>query len=275
MSNIQTTPSSTAQTATQKDLALSLFEYIVAKLIGADQIPPKSIEECNNELRQYSMTRYMKTLYFLCLTSCSILQEEDNQNQTAPKDTPPTRGLYERSLFNSFSFTTYPNGPVAHDVYGTLRGELPMPGDMLFKVGSVLGLNGEDKLTAVRRSVLAFEGRYKSEADLATRSLERLFGGEYTPLADREETGLPGIKYKEIDTQMLIDVSHSFPSWIAATQGIEEELYSLRGVRPVFDFINGKGIRGNISKLLKDEEHLQAELQAFNKFRRKIYQESN
>lgn len=274
MSNIQTTLPIVAKSV-GKSLALSLFEYIVAKLIGADQIPPKSIEECNNELREYSMTRYMKTLYFLCLTSCTILQEEEEDNQRDPKDTPPTRSLYQRSLFNSFSFTTYPNGPVAHDVYGTLRGELPMPGDMLFKVGRVLGLNGEDKLTDVRRSVEAFEGIYKSEADLAKRSLERLFGGEYTPLADREETGLPGIKYKEIDTQMLIDVSHSFPSWIAATQGIEEELYSLRGVRPVFDFINGKGIRGNISKLLKDEEHLQAELQAFNKFRRKIYQESN
>lgn len=274
MSNIQTMPPIVAKPGASKSLALSLFEYIVAKLIGADQIPPKSIKQCNDELREYSMTRYMKTLYFLCLTSCTILQEKDDE-QRESKGIPPVGNLYTRSLFNSFSFTTYPNGPVAHEVYGTLRGEFAMPADMLFKVGRELSLNDGSSLTAVRDSVKEFETDHAYEAELALVSLERLFGGEYTPLGDRKETGLRGIKYKEIDTQMLIDVSHSFPSWIVATQGIEEELYALKGVRPVFDFIDKQNIKGNISALLKDEDLLKAELQAFNKFRRKNNQESN
>ena len=47
-------------TVEEKNLALPLFEYIVAKLIGADQLPPKTVKELNNELKQYSMMRLNK-----------------------------------------------------------------------------------------------------------------------------------------------------------------------------------------------------------------------
>lgn len=248
-------------TVEEKELALPLFEYIVAKLIGADQIPPKTVEELNNELKQYSMTRYMKTLYFLCLTSCTILQDEDANQED----------LYARSLFRSFEFTTYPKGPVAHEVYSYLRGRKDRtPADMLFRVDQVLSLNDGRSLEEMRSKIENFEVIHNSEANLAQRSLERLFGGEYTPLRNREETGLKGIKYKDIDTQMLIDVSHSFPAWIKATRSIEDELYAQQGVQAVSDFIDNKGIKGNISRLLKNDVNLSMEITAFKKFRREI-----
>lgn len=251
------------QTNTQKRkkkaTALSLFEYIVAKLIGADQIPPKSVKELNNELMQYSMTRYMKTLYFLCLTSCTILQDEDANQED----------LYARSLFRSFEFTTYPKGPVAHEVYSYLRGRKDRtPADMLFRVDQVLSLNDGRSLEEMRSKIENFEVIHNSEANLAQRSLERLFGGKYTPLRNREETGLKGIKYKDIDTQMLIDVSHSFPAWIKATRSIEDELYAQQGVQAVSDFIDNKGIKGNISRLLKNDVNLSMEIAAFQEFQR-------
>lgn len=243
----------------KKATALSLFEYIVAKLIGADQIPPKTVEELNNELMQYSMTRYMKTLYFLCLTSCTILQDKKVRQED----------LYARSLFPSFEFTTYPKGPVAHEVYSYLRGRKDTtPTNMLFRVDQVLSLNDGRSLEEMRSKIENFEVNHNSEANLAQRSLERLFGGEYTPLRDREETGLKGIRYKDIDTQMLIDVSHSFPAWIKATRSIEDELYAQQGVQAVSDFITNKKIVGNISDILKDDKNLSMEIVAFQDFRR-------
>ena len=254
----------------KKKLALLLFEYIVAKLIGVDQIPPKTVEELNNELKQYSMTRYMKTLYFLCLTSCTILQEEEAQKQKRRLKASYSGNLYTRSLFQAFEFTTYPKGPVAHEVYSSLRGGLGTtpPTGMLFRVDQVLSLNEGRSLTNICDRIKTFELKYKDEANLAQRSLERLFGGEYTPLRDREETGLKGIKYKDIDTQMLIDVSHSFPAWIKATQSIEDELYAQQGVQAVSAFIDNTGIKGNISRLLKNDVNLSMEIAAFQEFQR-------
>lgn len=245
----------------KKATALSLFEYIVAKLIGADQIPPKTVEELNNELMQYSMTRYMKTLYFLCLTSCTILQDKKVRQED----------LYARSLFPSFEFTTYPKGPVAHEVYSYLRGRTDTtPANMLFRVDQFLSLNEGRSLEEMRGKIENFETNHNSEANLAQRSLERLFGGEYTPLRNREKTGLKGIKYKDIDTQMLIDVSHSFPAWIKATRSIEDELYAQQGVQAVSDFIRNKKIVGNISEILKNDENLSMEIKAFQEFRRDV-----
>lgn len=258
----------------KKKLALTLFEYIVAKLIGADQIPPKTVKELNNELEQYSMTRYMKTLYFLCLTSCTILQDDAKKQEEAEKQkgeakTSSPESLYDRSLFRSFEFTTYPKGPVAHEVYSYLRGkEDTISVGMLFRVNQVLSLNDGRSLEEMRSKVENFEKEHKDEANLAQRSLERLFGGEYTPLRNREETGLKGIKYKDIDTQMLIDVSHSFPAWIKATRSIEDELYAQQGVQAVSDFIRNKKIVGNISDILKDDKDLSMEIEAFQDFRR-------
>lgn len=120
----------------------------------------------------------------------------------------------------------------------------------------------------MRSKIENFEVNHNSEANLAQRSLERLFGGEYTPLRDREETGLKGIRYKDIDTQMLIDVSHSFPAWIKATRSIEDELYAQQGVQAVSDFITNKKIVGNISDILKDDKNLSMEIVAFQDFRR-------
>ena len=222
---------------------------------------------------QYSMTRYMKTLYFLCLASCTILQDDDKKEkgQENKAKISSQESLYARSLFPSFEFTTYPKGPVAHEVYSYLRGRKDTtPADMLFRVDQVLSLNDGRSLEEMRSKIENFEVNHNSEANLAQRSLERLFGGEYTPLRNREKTGLKGIKYKDIDTQMLIDVSHSFPAWIKATRSIEDELYAQQGVQAVSDFIRNKKIVGNISEILKNDENLSMEIKAFLEFRRDV-----
>lgn len=212
----------------------------------------------------------MKTLYFLCLTSCTVILDKVNKRDQAQTN-ESNQSLYELSLFNVFNdITTYPNGPVPDGVYRALRGEDKTPAGMLFKVGRVLSLNDGRSQQDVRNLIIDFEYQFPNDAELTQESLERLFGGEYTPMWSREETGLNGIKYKDIDTQMLIDVSHSFPSWIVATQNIEEELYAQKGVKPVLGFIDGKKISGNISTYLKLEKgaSLLTELKAFEKFRR-------
>lgn len=254
--------------AGEKTTALALFEYVIAKLVGIDQPPAMTIEECHNKLGQHSLSRYMKILYLLGLASCTIALEEDEDRRELHLS-PPERSLYQRSLFHLFNdITTLPRVPVAHGVYSALRDRSFISEGMLFKVDRVLSLNDGISITEVHNCVRAFETEHAHEVDLVKKSLERLFGGAYTPPGDREETGLPGIKYKEIDTQMLIDVSHSFPAWIAATKGIEEELYAQKGLESIFEFIDSKGIKGNISKYLEEENHLRDELRAFEKFRR-------
>lgn len=49
------------------------FEYFVSKLVGLDlkkspSVKELDVEKLNNKLSEYSMTRYMKLLYFFCLT---------------------------------------------------------------------------------------------------------------------------------------------------------------------------------------------------------------
>lgn len=208
----------------------------------------------------------MKTLYFLCLASCSILRDDDIKEGLLPSGI----NLYNRSLFRVFNdLTTYPHGPVAHQVYSTLRGLVKGPAGRPFKAEDVLILNDGCSQGSIKKSMQTFKKRFPWDATLVERSLERLFGGEYTPLGNRHETGLKGIKYKDIDTQMLIDVSHSFPSWITTTKDIEEELYAQEGTKAVFAFITRKKISGNISKFLKQDLNLHAELMAFEQFRRK------
>lgn len=254
--------------AGKKTTALALFEYVVVKLVGIDQPPAMTIEESHNKLRQHSLSRYMKILYLLGLTSCTIALEED-EDRRKPHNSPPERSLYQRCLFHVFNdITTFPNGPVVYEVYRALKDRLSISDGMLFKVDRGLSLNDGISITEVHNRMRAFETEHAHEADLVKKSLERLFGGAYTPPGDREATGLPGIKYKEIDSQMIIDVSHSFPAWIATTQDIEEELYAQKGIESIFDFIYSKGIKGNISRYLKDGDNLRDELKAFEKFRR-------
>ena len=51
---------------------IAVFEFFVSKLIGLDlakigKMAPWKIKEFDQKLSDYTMTRYMKLLYFLCL----------------------------------------------------------------------------------------------------------------------------------------------------------------------------------------------------------------
>lgn len=81
------------------------FEYFVSKLVGLDlKKGPDDVEELNNKLSEYPMTRYMKLLYFLCLTEA----KQEREKGAVPSDILLT-------TFNKFE--AYRNGPVEVDIY--------------------------------------------------------------------------------------------------------------------------------------------------------------
>lgn len=81
------------------------FEYFVSKLVGLDlEKGQGNVEELNNKLSEYPMTRYMKLLYFLCLTEA----KQEREKEAVPSDI----------LLTTFDkFEAYRNGPVEVDIY--------------------------------------------------------------------------------------------------------------------------------------------------------------
>ena len=93
--------------AGKKTTALALFEYVVVKLVGIDQPPAMTIEESHNKLRQHSLSRYMKILYLLGLTSCTIALEED-EDRRKPHNSPQN-GVSIRGAYSMFLMTLLPS----------------------------------------------------------------------------------------------------------------------------------------------------------------------
>lgn len=83
------------------------FEYFVSKLVGLDLNKcPSDVGNLNKELSEYSMTRYMKLLYFFCLTD--VKRKRDSANP--PKGTNILLDIFD-------NFKAYLNGPVEVDIY--------------------------------------------------------------------------------------------------------------------------------------------------------------
>lgn len=247
--------------------SVSLFEYIVAKLVGIGEMPPKSTQEYNEELKQYNMTRYMKTLYFLCLASCCVIRDEEGINNQSTLEETRSLGLYKKSLFRLFKFTTFPNGPVEQSIYAHMRTPerrvhgLTIGREIKMKTNN----ENESRESVISKGILMYEDKFGETVDLVKKSLKYLFGGEYTPYSQKQESGSDLIKYKEIDTQMLIDVSHSFPTWRAQK---DDRLRDLKGAEAIFAFIKENRLEKNMSRHLEEGANLMAEIRAFEEFRR-------
>ncbi|WP_211605276.1 hypothetical protein [Porphyromonas gingivalis] len=87
---------------------IAVFEFFVSKLIGLDlakigKMAPWKIKEFDQKLSDYTMTRYMKLLYFLCLVDAKGGDGGTNSGE----------GLL--SIFNNF--VAYQRGPVEEDIY--------------------------------------------------------------------------------------------------------------------------------------------------------------
>ena len=87
---------------------IAVFEFFVSKLIGLDlakieEMPPWEISRFDQKLSDYTMTRYMKLLYFLCLVDAKGGEGETNS------------GGKLLSIFDNF--VAYQRGPVEEDIY--------------------------------------------------------------------------------------------------------------------------------------------------------------
>lgn len=179
-----------------------LFEYIVTKLIGVVDGEPFNIEGKNEELRRYNLKYYMKTLYFLCLASYL----DENGRITSNID-------YKSGLFSVLdSFTAYPAGPVERDIYHTI---LSRKGLNFFEY--------DGDVFKIKNSGKAFPNIGDDLKNQIDNSFRLLFSGSFTPpskkgsLDDRTEKNKEdSLLYAELDTQMLIDLSHLFPFWKTA-----------------------------------------------------------
>lgn len=88
---------------------IAVFEFFVSKLIGLDstkigKMTSREIEEFDQKLSDYTMTRYMRLLYFLCLADAK--QRGDAGTNSGGK---------LLSIFDNF--VAYRNGPVEEDIY--------------------------------------------------------------------------------------------------------------------------------------------------------------
>ena len=88
---------------------IAVFEFFVSKLIGLDlakigKMAPWKIKEFDQKLSDYTMTRYMKLLYFLCLVDAG--GEGGGETNSGGK---------LLKIFNNF--VAYQRGPVEEDIY--------------------------------------------------------------------------------------------------------------------------------------------------------------
>ena len=88
---------------------IAVFEFFVSKLIGLDstkigKMTSREIEEFDQKLSDYTVTRYMKLLYFLCLADAKQRGE-----------TGTNSGGKLLSIFDNF--VAYRNGPIEEDIY--------------------------------------------------------------------------------------------------------------------------------------------------------------
>lgn len=94
---------------------IAVFEFFVSKLIGLDstkigKMTSREIEEFDQKLSDYTVTRYMKLLYFLCLADAKQRGE-----------TGTNSGGKLLSIFDNF--VAYRNGPIEEDIYLNLQDE--------------------------------------------------------------------------------------------------------------------------------------------------------
>lgn len=88
---------------------IAVFEFFVSKLIGLDstkigKMTSREIEEFDQKLSDYTMARYMRLLYFLCLADAKQRGE-----------TGTNSGGKLLSIFDNF--VAYRNGPIEEDIY--------------------------------------------------------------------------------------------------------------------------------------------------------------
>lgn len=178
------------------------FEYIVTKLIGLDlkkenlaAMDPTRRKELNEKLSEYPMTRYMKLLYFLCLTEAIVERDKQKTNATPQDENAKTKMPELLKLFDNF--VAYKNGPVDIDIYENRRNE-GMFSLFTFESDGMLKLR-ENNLDSKAKSVL-------NETD---KSLETAVDDALKALNENGSKIIPGKSILEQSTTAVVDLSHN------------------------------------------------------------------
>lgn len=181
------------------------FEYFVSKLVGLDLEKEKrkrrlrlidlgkkktlsKENDLNKKLSEYSMTRYMKLLYFLCLTDAN--QEEKGKEGAVPDD----------NLLKTFdNFEAYLNGPVEVDIYENRLYE-----------GIFTLFTFEEGRLRLRKKRLARKA--KKILKETSPEVRKAIGGALSDLRDKGSKIVPNKSILEQDTISLVELSHSLNS---------------------------------------------------------------
>ncbi len=209
------------------------FEYFVSKLVGLDlEKGQGNVEELNNKLSEYPMTRYMKLLYFLCM-----MEAKQKRDRIAKLSTGATsKELFKDLLLNTFdNFVAYLNGPVEVDIYENRLYE------GMFSLFTLedgrLKLRGQDKDLA---------GRAKNILEETSPAVREATDDALSELGKKGSKIVPNKSILEQDTTSLVELSHKLNP----------------NVWPACFYYNKQG--GSISQLFqKDSTLLDAEVQEF------------
>lgn len=242
---------------------MKVFEYIVAQSIGMGRGEAKTREEYDALLRNYNITHWMKTLYFICLSDYD--RKFSSREGKFPDD--GVFAIKQGNLLKLFDgWTAYEKGPVEADIYDN-RFFINELSPLFSYDGYFLQLKDSvDEKKAyeiVQRE--KYESCKKSENGLENsidESIKHLFSGLYTPLYYQLKEGLSGgeqakdslVQYTTLNTQMVIEASHSFVAWKECwrkNSNRENKGYSFK----------------DIQRYLSNTKNLREEVEYFREFR--------
>lgn len=175
------------------------FEYFVSKLVGLDlkkspSVKELDVEKLNNKLSEYSMTRYMKLLYFFCLTDAKREIYNNNRRRAElPEETDHNGGLLK--IFDNFA--AYLNGPVEVDIY-----------ENRLNKGMFSLFTFEDGRLELRKD--EFLNRAQKVLNETSPAVQDAIDGAYSELENKKLKILPNDKsILEQDTTPLVEVAHN------------------------------------------------------------------
>lgn len=203
------------------------FEYFVSKLVGLDlKKGPDDVEELNDKLSEYPMTRYMKLLYFLCMMEAK--QKRDRIAKGAAGVVP------KHDLLDTFdNFEAYLNGPVEVDIYENRLNE-----------GIFSLFTFEEGRLKLRREGL--DSKANDVLGETSPVVQKAIDDALSELRNKGSKIVPNKSILEQDTISLVELSHSLNS----------------DVWPACFYYNKQG--GSISQLFrKDSSLLDAEVLEF------------
>lgn len=238
-----------------KSLKERVFEYILHEMFHMGKA-----ENCEQlwSTNIPGAVSIMKSLYLICLSSCEVVLNEGIADK---------QEVYSKSLFRIFDdFTTYPRCMVSHEIqikYINI-GENSIS---RFNLNSEWYYNSE-ACGAIQSSYEWVKDNHSDITNLVDKSILFFLGGGFCPNNIYSRSKKVVYDICDIDKQMFIDVSNSFPAWIISNKELNYKMYECQGFDSVSKLLDENNAVGNINKALINKDTLTKELDAFMSFRR-------